>query len=35
MSDASFDATGDVPPAEGRDVELYHPHSWLTKYVFS
>jgi cytochrome c oxidase subunit 1 len=35
MSDASFDATGAVPPAEVRDVELYHPHSWLTKYVFS
>jgi cytochrome c oxidase subunit 1 len=24
-----------VPPAEVGDVELYHPHSWITKYVFS
>ncbi len=24
-----------VPPAEVGDVELYHPHSWVTKYVFS
>jgi cytochrome c oxidase subunit I len=24
-----------VPPAEVADVELYHPHSWITKYVFS
>jgi cytochrome c oxidase subunit I len=24
-----------VPPAEVPDVELYHPHSWWTKYVFS
>jgi cytochrome c oxidase subunit I len=24
-----------VPPAEVPDVELYHPHSWITKYVFS
>jgi cytochrome c oxidase subunit 1 len=23
------------PPAEVEDVELYHPHSWLTTYVFS
>jgi cytochrome c oxidase subunit 1 len=23
------------PPAEVPDVELYHPHSWITKYVFS
>ena len=35
MSEASFDAAGIVPPAEVRDVELYHPHSWWTKYVFS
>ena len=35
MSEASFDAAGAVPPAEVRDVELYHPHSWWTKYVFS
>jgi cytochrome c oxidase subunit 1 len=25
----------DVPPAEIPDVELYHPHSWWTTYVFS
>ncbi|MEC5321737.1 cytochrome c oxidase subunit I [Aurantimonas sp. A3-2-R12] len=24
-----------IPPAEVADVELYHPKSWLTKYVFS
>ncbi len=24
-----------VPPAEVPDVELYHPKSWVTKYVFS
>ncbi|AZO14221.1 cytochrome c oxidase subunit I [Mesorhizobium sp. M2A.F.Ca.ET.043.05.1.1] len=24
-----------VPPAEIGEVELYHPHSWWTKYVFS
>jgi cytochrome c oxidase subunit I len=24
-----------IPPAEVGDVELYHPHSWITKYVFS
>ena len=24
-----------VPPAEVGEVELYHPHSWLTKYVYS
>jgi cytochrome c oxidase subunit I len=24
-----------IPPAEVADVELYHPHSWVTKYVFS
>ena len=26
---------GDVPTAEVEDVELYHPKSWLTTYVFS
>src|ERR671939_557131 len=25
----------DVPALEVPDVELYHPHSWVTKYVFS
>ncbi|TPI31487.1 cytochrome c oxidase subunit I [Mesorhizobium sp. B3-1-6] len=24
-----------VPPAEVGEVELYHPHNWWTKYVFS
>jgi cytochrome c oxidase subunit I len=24
-----------IPPAEVPDVELYHPHSWIEKYVFS
>ncbi len=24
-----------IPPAEVPDAELYHPHSWWTKYVFS
>src|SRR5690606_29756711 len=24
-----------IPPAEVPEVELYHPHSWWTKYVFS
>ncbi|KFG69673.1 cytochrome c oxidase subunit I [Microvirga sp. BSC39] len=24
-----------VPPAEVAEVELYHPHSWITRYVFS
>ena len=23
-----------IPPAEVEDVELYHPRSWITKYVF-
>jgi cytochrome c oxidase subunit I len=24
-----------IPSAEVAEVELYHPHSWITKYVFS
>ena len=24
-----------VPPAEIPEMDLYHPHSWITKYVFS
>ena len=37
MADITPDAIGvhGVPPAEVEDVELYHPHSWITKYVFS
>ena len=27
--------TDAIPPAEVPDVELYHPHSWWTTYVFS
>jgi cytochrome c oxidase subunit 1 len=29
------DTSGIVPPAEVPEVDLYHAHSWLTKYVFS
>lgn len=35
MVDATFGAAEPVPPAEVADVELYHPRSWWTKYVFS
>ncbi len=35
MGDVTIDGIGAVPPAEVEDVELYHPHSWITKYVFS
>src|SRR6516225_8999304 len=35
MVDVVFDPGNVVPPAEVEDVELYHPHSWITKYVFS
>lgn len=31
----SSEAYEAVPAAEVADVELYHPHSWITKYVFS
>lgn len=34
MVDVPLGAAG-VPPAEVEDVELYHPKSWLTHYVFS
>jgi cytochrome c oxidase subunit 1 len=34
MVDATHGAIGGVPPAEVEDVELYHPHSWWTRYVF-
>ena len=33
MTDVPFVHVG--PSAESDDVELYHPHSWVTKYVFS
>ncbi|MFC7539706.1 cbb3-type cytochrome c oxidase subunit I [Siccirubricoccus deserti] len=35
MSGMAPGADQAIPPAETAEVELYHPHSWLTKYVFS
>ena len=35
MVDIARGAVDDVLPAEVEDVELYHPKSWVTKYVFS
>ncbi|HEX2134310.1 MAG TPA: cytochrome c oxidase subunit I [Microvirga sp.] len=35
MVDAALGSREPIPPAEVPDVELYHPHSWITKYVFS
>jgi cytochrome c oxidase subunit 1 len=35
MVDVTHQGAGLVPPAEVAEVELYHPHSWWTKYVFS
>jgi cytochrome c oxidase subunit I len=35
MVDVTPDAVDVIPPAEVPEVELYHPHSWWTKYVFS
>jgi cytochrome c oxidase subunit 1 len=37
MAEITHDAIGvhDVPPAEVEEVDLYHAHSWITKYVFS
>src|ERR1700756_1972646 len=34
MVDIAIGAAGAIPPAEVKDVELYHPKSWVTKYVF-
>src|SRR6516164_5378137 len=34
MVDITIGAAGHIPPAEVKDVELYHPKSWVTKYVF-
>src|SRR5881396_4429743 len=34
MADITIGAAGVIPPAEVKDVELYHPKSWVTKYVF-
>jgi cytochrome c oxidase subunit 1 len=35
MVDVAFGREQPVPPAEVPEVELYHPHSWWTTYVFS
>lgn len=35
MSSVAPGADQAIPPAEVAEVELYHPHSWVTKYVFS
>ena len=35
MADIPHDASDIVTPAEVEEMELYHPHSWWTKYVFS
>ncbi len=35
MVDAIQDQVDFIPPAEVAEMELYHPKSWLTKYVFS
>ena len=34
MVDITFRPESRIPPAEVADVELYHPKSWWTKYVF-
>jgi cytochrome c oxidase subunit I len=35
MVDVTSRGVGAIPPAEVAEEELYHPHSWWTKYVFS
>ena len=35
MVDVPFDTVAGIPPAEVGEVELYHPKSWWTRYVFS
>jgi cytochrome c oxidase subunit 1 len=35
MVDVTPGSVDAIPPAEVPEVELYHPHSWWTKYVFS
>src|SRR5688572_23185182 len=35
MVDATHEPDAGVPPAEVPEVELYHPKSWWTTYVFS
>jgi len=34
MADATAGTIETLAPLEVEDVELYHPHSWITKYVF-
>ncbi len=34
MSEVTADTVGSIGPAEVPEVELYHAHTWLTKYVF-
>src|SRR2546425_8632380 len=34
MVDTTIGAAGVIQPAEVKDVELYHPKSWVTRYVF-
>ena len=34
MAHVTVPGVGAIPPAEVEDVELYHAHSWWTKYVF-
>jgi len=35
MARVTLPDRGEVPPLEVPDVELHHPHSWWTKYVWS
>ena len=35
MSEVTLGASGAIPATEVEDVELYHPKSWITKYVYS
>ena len=35
MADVTHGVAGPVPTVGHDDVELYHPKSWITKYVFS
>jgi cytochrome c oxidase subunit 1 len=35
MVDITSNSPEDVPAAEVPEVDLYHPHSWITRYVFS
>ena len=35
MAEATPQIVDDIPPAEVPEMDLYHAHSWWTKYVFS